>query len=120
MHDRIIRFDKYGGLVYKSGWYQDASKRWWANLSHLFGSIFFFYLIFLSWCGLFLDVFFGSSVLIILGPFWNTEAWLWPVSQPQAGQWCCGSIQNIPGEDGQADWVEGVREQAGLVIYMYM
>ena len=40
-YDRVIRYDKYGGVIYKSGWYQDSTKKWWKILSRLFRNVFF-------------------------------------------------------------------------------
>eukprot|EP00435_Cladocopium_sp_Y103_P037032 s1205_g9.t1 len=32
-HDKILRTDRYGGVVYKSGWYKDSYGQWWPPLS---------------------------------------------------------------------------------------
>lgn len=36
-NDRVLRVDKHGGKVYKSGWYQDRWGRWWETLDFVLG-----------------------------------------------------------------------------------
>ena len=108
-----MRVDKWGGKLFKDGWYKDSNGRWWPYLAYTLSYVLFWWWgVRGTWgLGTFLfcfHVFFRFPV--------KHEAWIWEKPPQEARLWGIPAVLELQGADAAAAWRQGLAgdHKAGL------